>query len=422
MTADLYIILALNEGYRAWISPEGQTHPVGPLATHAKWSRDNLDKVADAVPTTARGDVDARHIAMRRAGWIQKHSAGSYCIGHIDHLPRVRAYVEKHHPKLVRETTVTVRGTGKRLDLQGNDTYLRVAPFFESNDQKGACSACGEDQTILRFGDHAGKIGRHEVSTSTGRTRVCPGSEQHPHEGEPVPTEFQFGMVAPRGKRTSDNSAWKEGKHAGTATRGFGAMMGRRQGSPMTHNGLVRSMSDGVYSTDHEAVGDGWLRWHEDAHLKHRVAQELQRAGNQRMTQQRLDRMHSKREINPNAPTPDGKSHHIEFEHIDPDAIENAFVHVLHHVPDGHPHVNVRAVDGLSHSARSAHPVVRGSGWHSKGNALRKIAEFHKQALDYDDSSLFDNYGVDEKKLEWTEGQQMDLPDKGRESDIFGRF
>lgn len=106
-------------------------------------------------------------------------------------------------------------------------------------------------------------------------------------EEEKAP-DFKFGMITPEGKRH-------------TRSRGFSALLSRRQGSPVTHTAIVRGESD--FESDHHAVANGWVRWHETY---------------------------------PTVWEHGKKRYGYEFHEENPHAIKQAYKHILDHVPDKH--------------------------------------------------------------------------------------
>ena len=182
-------------------------------------------------------------------------------------------------------------------------------------------------------------------------------------EAGPKPTEFHFGLIDPKGKNHK-------------RTRDFSLLFRRTDGDPATHTSIARGLG---FKNDHDAVGHGHVRWYEDTHLDNRLAT---------MGSGKKPIYIRGGEI-PDKPTVDGKLHGVEFDHRSLSAIENAFLHVARHVPEGHTQVSVRGVRSKPQVEGQSARFARGTpehvtdagfwtGVHTRHSALETLANLHE--------------------------------------------
>lgn len=200
--------------------------------------------------------------------------------------------------------------------------------------------------------------------------RALVENDEQPSEN---PGTYYFGMISPEGVN-----------HA--RQRDFSLLFRRTEGDPATHTAIARHHG---FKNDHHAVGEGWVRWHEDTHLKDR--------GDRNSDPKKRAKYN---ELSNTYGIPaDRKLHTVEFNHNDPRAVEQAFLHVARHVPEGHTQVHVRGVltrknyEGAFQRGEAVHlPGAFHSGVNTRAGALRELASLHSHLHNREFDPDYDSY------------------------------
>jgi hypothetical protein len=110
----------ISPQHRAWISPDGQVHPLdmNGQGTHLEWIRRHIP--------AARDDVYGAFDKMLDDGWVRKVTPRRYHAAQ-ESIPSIQRHLHKHHPEVKRVMVAHNSGPDTIIDQEKGTTYQRVA-------------------------------------------------------------------------------------------------------------------------------------------------------------------------------------------------------------------------------------------------------------------------------------------------------